>query len=775
MHVAIGQNFMNLADAQALGTVETVAMGSSVGFHDFDNDGWDDLTIAAPGDSVHLYRNVSGQLVKLPSPIATPGNTKHVLWADIDNDGQDDLLVTRFNGPIALYRSLGGLTFEDISATCGIPETFVQRSGATFGDYDRDGFLDLYVTTYFPGGPETYEQLNHLYRNNGDGTFTDVTLQAGVGDGHKASFQAVWMDHDMDGWPDLYVINDRLPQNTLFRNNGDGTFTDITQDVACGCPNTDSMSLALGDPDNDGLLDIFVTNNGTNALPDRPCRLLKRQQGGAYVDQAAEYGVDCAYFGWGAVWADIDNNAWQDLFVTSEGTTGNQVHMNFGIIPLLNTSWGLFDNPPITTFTAARGDLNNDGFPDFVVGSAFPHPPQLWVGSGGGGFNHVRVTVRGTASNRMGVGTWIRVCTDGACQVRYTTCGENYLGQDSQQQHVGLRNAATIDSVLVTYVSGHTDRYYGLAANTHYWFTEGETYQAQVIALGPTTFCSGNSVVLDAGDHFAYAWNTGYTGRYLEVSASGTYAVTIITEHGVQVGGGSVEVSVLPSPAILPAVEQPTCAGYDNGSIALGNSTGSPASVVWNTGANGASLTGLAAGTYTYTYTDLNGCTASGSVLLIEPPELVVLVESSPALLGGDGTITLLPFGGVPPYTFSLDGAPVVNPITGLNGGLYTVAVTDANGCVFTEAVTVGGPTSTEASGIATLRTWPNPADDRLHLTGSTAFIRIELRESSGRTVRSWTTAHGGLDLSGLMAGYFTLAAVDTEGKTYMGRIIKGR
>jgi hypothetical protein len=730
----VPQSFTNVATMQGLDVVPTGYFGNSVSFHDFDQDGWADVTMAVPGDSIRLYRNIEGNLLRLPSPAATPGDVKHILWVDFDNDGDDDLFFTVHNGPVALYRNDGGGVFTDITASAGLPLMSAPHFGASWGDYDRDGYLDLYVCCYASPGMQSYSELNHLYRNNGDGTFTDVTLQAGVGDGFKTSFQSLWFDHDQDGWPDLYIINDRPPFNSLYRNNGDGTFTNIAASTGTECPNTDSMSAALCDPDNDGNMDLFVTNNGTIAVPDHPCRLLMNQGNGTYTDQALDFGVACDYFGWGAVWADVDNNGWQDLFVASEGSTGNQLHLNMGTQPLLNGTAGLVDSPPITCFTVATGDLNNDGHPDFIVGSEFPNPTQLWLNAGGSAGNHAVVHLQGTASNRMAIGSWIRVYANGLVQTRYTTCGANYIGQDSPHHHFGLGPASEIDSITVSYPSGHTDSYHGLPTGATFTFIEGETYVLEPVALGPTTFCQGGSLMLDAGEHHAYLWNNGHEDRFLEVMEAGSYAVTITTVHGVQVTSDTMMVTVHPAPSVLPFPTSPSCHSSADGAIELALVTPAPiVSVVWAHGASGALLEGLTEGGYTYVVTDDNGCTTNGAVTLQAPPELLIVLATTPDNGTANGSLMVDVYGGTPPHALLLDGTPVQSPVQDLAGGEYLLAVEDLNGCQLDTLVAIGTSTGLASMANSGIRILPDPVSRLVRVEGMQDMAHWRLFDLAGR------------------------------------------
>ncbi len=255
-NVANGQQMVNMAGIFNIehSDISTDPNGVGVSFFDFDNDGWDDLTFIKQGDHLILYKNNQGLFNLLPSIIPTPGEPKHALWVDYDNDGFNDVLTTYFNVPCRLYHNDGNFNFADVTIQSGLSLLSGPSYGASFGDFNKDGYLDLYICSYSTTGNFTDpNELNVLYKNNGNGTFTNIANQAGVNDSTKASFQAVWLDYDKDGWADIYVINDfELDENSLYRNNGDETFTNVTIQSGTTNPLSNPMSNSVADFDNDG-------------------------------------------------------------------------------------------------------------------------------------------------------------------------------------------------------------------------------------------------------------------------------------------------------------------------------------------------------------------------------------------------------------------------------------------------------------------------------------------------------------------------------------------
>ncbi len=337
-------------------------MGSGAAWGDFDGDGWVDLFVAnevgpitmSPEEverspaSCKLYRNNGdGTFTDVTSQAGVDyrGWAMGAAWGDYDGDGRLDLVVTT-HGYNVLYRNNGDGTFTDVSEASGIGKEKGFWSGAAWADYDRDGRLDLYVTGYVqyvkpkentmtlqydienPAAinPSSFApQRNLLFRNNGNGTFTEMALKAGVANEAGKSLAAAWADFDEDGWLDLYVAND-VSDNVFYRNLGNGTFEDVSH-PAWVADHRGAMGLAVGDWDNDADLDIFVTHwiAQENALYTN--QLAQTRQAGApalrFLDEADQYGlgqIALDYVGWGTSFFDYDNDGRLDLFVVNGNT-----------------------------------------------------------------------------------------------------------------------------------------------------------------------------------------------------------------------------------------------------------------------------------------------------------------------------------------------------------------------------------------------------------------------------------------------------------------------
>lgn len=749
---ANAQSFSNVAPSFGVNALpQTVNFGSGVSFYDFDNDGFDDLSFTMTNDSLVFYRNTGNGFELLPSYIFGDGESKCVLWVDYDNDGDLDLALSVNNGRYRLFNNDGNFNFTDVSFDAGLYGVPERHYGLSFSDFDKDGDLDMYTCVYaFDAGPVPYHTQNHLFRNEGDGTFTDITTEAGVGDGIRLSFQSVWFDYDHDGWEDLFVINDRLFANSLYKNNGDGTFTDVSQAAGIQFTGQDPMTATVGDYDNDGDLDIFLTNTG---VPGKLSKLLRNNHDGTFTDVAVAAGVTIPHWTWGAVWIDYNNDTWHDLYVT----VGNPSPI-VSFIPnrffesngngSFSSALGEFSNAPaVRSFAVAKGDHNNDGFYDLAVLNHDIYDAQLWQNSPNSN-HYVKITLEGTVSNRFAIGSWIRVFAGGQKYTQWTMCGENYLSQDSQHKIFGLGDLAIIDSVEVAYSLGHTDTYYNLAVDTHYHFTEGDTYSVVIQPAGPIHLCEGESIQLDAGEHHSYQWSTGATDSAIQVSLSGNYVVTATNLHGIQ-KTDTVEVIVNPLPTLLESVNMVTCFGAGDGSIFLQNTAGVELStVIWSDDLSGNPIENLGPGNYSYTAIDSAGCEALGSIVVSEPEAIDLTVIATPENEGlSNGALVVFATGAQAPVTVFLNGQEQSGAVFhDLPGGDYTVEVVDANGCTASTQVTIEVIVGVGEMWSEQAFFFPNPAVNLLNVENlHGVFERMHIYDELGRMVLQ-TALHASLN-----------------------------
>jgi hypothetical protein len=414
---------------------------------------------------------------------------------DYDNDGDVDLYVTNY-GPNVLYRNNGNGTFADVTAKAGVagPEKIGDwvkwSTNAVLVDYDRDGYLDLWVCNYlgfdpefddyykpegFPG-PSNYEgQASHLYRNRGDGTFEDVSEKAGiltkvaVKDGNGMGAAAA--DFNEDGWPDVYEANDAVP-NFLWVNQGDGTFKEMGLAAECasaqGGEGNASMHPSIGDYDNDGLLDIFIPDMTYFSLYRNG---LARAKGVLLFDNVTyPSGIPKAvgqFVGWGGFFFDYDNDGWLDIF-----TATGEAHRpeNEPNLVLRNLANGKFEDVSLElgerVFSesrlsrgAATGDLDNDGDLDLVVVNLHSKRskgglPTILLNDGGNARSWIQIRLRGTRSNRDGIGAKVRISAGPLRLTDEARSAPSYLSSTEARMHFGLGGAKRVDRLEIDWPSG---------------------------------------------------------------------------------------------------------------------------------------------------------------------------------------------------------------------------------------------------------------------------------------------------------------------------------
>ncbi len=506
-------------------------MGSGVAWGDYDGDGDYDLFLgnvagpltaspveiaASPGTN-RLYRNNGDGTfsdVTSAAGLEYRGITMGAAWADYDNDGDMDLVVTTY-GSILLYRNLSGGVFENVSASAGLAGSGRFWAGASWGDYNKDGFLDLYVCAYvkyryrsedaartsrhfasdvpFTLNPSSYPaEANALFRNNGDGTFTGVAAAAGVLNEQGKSLTAAWCDFDLDGWLDLYVAND-VSDNAMYRNRGDGTFEDVAHNALVS-DYRGAMGLAVGDYDNDTDPDIFITHwmAQENGLF---WNMVHSYDGGGppgrmqFMDIADMLGLGqqaLDKIGWGTSFFDFDNDGQLDLFVVN-GSTFQDRQQPPRLIPMSDALFwqkspeeGFYDTGPVSggVFTeprvgrgAAYADYDNDGDLDLAI-LQFGESPFLLRNEGGNQQNWLKVRLRGAKSGRDAVGAIVSVHASGKVQTRFAGSQPSYLSQNAPELHFGLGQQTRVERVTVRFPSGSVREETGVAVNQMVWIEE---------------------------------------------------------------------------------------------------------------------------------------------------------------------------------------------------------------------------------------------------------------------------------------------------------------
>ncbi|HXD73781.1 MAG TPA: CRTAC1 family protein, partial [Vicinamibacterales bacterium] len=434
--------------------------------------------------------------------------------ADYDNDGAIDLFITGA-GSNALYRNTGKGTFTDVTAKSGIGGGPFATSCA-WADVDRDGYVDLFVTSYVDARPQTNvfcsgvasntrmycHPLNFaplasaLYRNNHDGTFTDVSVTTGISAKRSNGLGVVIGDYDDDGWPDIAVANDSMP-NFLWHNEAAApavsgfsrTFKEVglvsgVAVAADGNPRA-GMGIDMADYDGDGRLDLFITNH------ELETHTLFRNLGrGLFTDVTSQSGVGretLPFVGFGTLFFDYDNDGDLDLAVTNGHVVDNSGHYRPGSKSeqrklLFTNTGGHFTEVGRTAGAGfaiekvgralAAADVDNDGRVDLLFANNGDAPDLLHNGATAG--NALLVRVAGTASNRSAIGARLTLTAGGLTQTREVKAGSSYLSQSDLRQHFGLAGATTVDRIDIRWPSGQRETVAAIAANQIVTITEGK-------------------------------------------------------------------------------------------------------------------------------------------------------------------------------------------------------------------------------------------------------------------------------------------------------------
>ncbi|MEM9836429.1 MAG: CRTAC1 family protein [Bacteroidota bacterium] len=479
------QTFVNVAPQVGVThTDNSTRPGGGVSFADFNGDGFDDLSFAtAANEPLQFYQNSPTGLVLRPDPTGNLAEVKQLLWVDYDNDGDQDLFCSSFDGPVYLYRRDGDWQFTEVTSAAGLPVVTKRHYGAAFGDYDRDGWLDLYYSQRkLPG--QISQSRNRLFRNQADGTFAEVTFPSGTEDPGRIPFCLGFTDYNADRWPDLYLANDRDTRNTLLENQANGTFTDVSEISGAGI-RIDAMNMGLGDYDNDGDEDIYVTNI------EEGCKLLRNNNDGTFTEVADEVGVGFYGIGWGGSWIDGDLDGDLDLYVSGAIVGSDAISSDY----FRNDNEQGFSQPnagfigdTVYSWSNAVGDYNRDHLPDIAVLNQAPFPSQLWENRGNStgaspnlAASYFEVQLQGVLSNRDGTGSKVELFGGPRnYQSVYTHCGSGFLAQQSRTVRFGLGNDSQFDSLVVTWPTGHRDVILAPTVNQTLLITEGQTTEGDI-------------------------------------------------------------------------------------------------------------------------------------------------------------------------------------------------------------------------------------------------------------------------------------------------------
>jgi len=498
-------------------------MGPGVAFIDYDNDGWPDIFLVngtnwpsqpSKHSTPKLYHNNhDGTFTDVTSKAGLDIELFGMGAAvgDYDNDGFDDLFVTAL-GQSRLFHNNGNGTFTDVTQKAGLAGPKEFSTSAAWVDYDKDGKLDLVVANYVQWSietdlyctldgksksyctPESYKGTSvRLWHNRGDGTFEDVTQKAGLGDPTSKTLGVAIIDYDNDGWPDLLLSNDTQP-NKLYRNNGNGTFTEKA--VVAGVAFSEDgvaragMGVDAADYDHSGAPSILITNFSNQMIS-----LYHNEGKGLFVDEAPRSDVGRASLltlGFGCFFFDYDLDGWPDIFIANGHIDSDiervQPNVKYAMPPHVfrNAGKGNFQevaislgksfNTPRVGRGAAYADINNDGRPDLLL-STNGGPVYLFLNEATGPAatnKSLRIKLVGTKSNRDGIGTIVKLTAGGESQTQMLRSGSSYLSASELILTFGLAQHSQADSLEIHWPSGQIDKLSNIPAGQTLTITESK-------------------------------------------------------------------------------------------------------------------------------------------------------------------------------------------------------------------------------------------------------------------------------------------------------------
>jgi hypothetical protein len=641
--------------------------GSGISCYDVDLNGWDDITFPRKNDSLLILLNGPNGFTKW-CPFFCDGEVRHPLWGDFDNDGDPDLYLT-FNGePNRFYINNGNLNLEDATDALGLLMPAVESYGASWGDINNDGWLDLFVSNYDQG----VQVGCWLFINQQGQSFIEVGSEMGINIDSDFSFQATIVDFNGDMLPDIHVANDRVPNDAYLINYGD--FFINESNYAGLIEYSESMCSSVTDYNHDGILDIYTTNSDFGNF------LWQGIGDGTYGNKAEQAGLLLNRSSWGATWIDYNNDTWDDIFINHFVSEGDEA-------AIFTSDQGLFSQLPnspdpidaIYSFASAKGDFNFDGAYDLMINAADNEKSYLLMNNGTDN-NFFRFKLEGVLSNRDGVGAKVSYHIGDQELIKYIVSGDSYMGQDSQWNILGLGGAESIDELSILWPSGHVDEYFNLMAGSTRVFQEGfqelsmvDQNSLEILSIDTLRVCAGDSIQIGAVYEFGTVlWSNGSTSDAQYLSEEGSYSFIATSASGIQSFSDTIHVLIVDQPLLDIQVNESSCYGISEGIIEL-----NILSQDWfYQGATQTQLIELSEGDFNFSITSIYGCVFDTTISVSQPEEIITSVEILNAVTG---EFSLEISGGTSPYNVELNG--LISEYFILAPGINEIVVVDSNGC----------------------------------------------------------------------------------------------
>lgn len=633
--------------------------GNGMSFYDFDQDGWDDLTLSQPTYGTTIYKNNEGNfspIAQIPSGL----DTKSVLWFDMNNDGFMDLLTSSKDQGIKLFRNINNWSFENVSFGLNSPElSSHQIWGLACSDINRDGLLDIYACNY------NTSHSNLTFINQGNFVFTLIN-QYFSPDFLRNSFQASFVPLNDDAIPDLYVINDFLQGNNIYMSESDSTFTDLATINGLDIP-SDAMSNSWSDFDRDGDWDVYITNRSEGN------RLMLNYGNAIFNDESVARNCTINQWCWSGLWVDFDNDGWEDLWVTNEHPAYNSVNVGNH---LLQNNNGQFNEIPLISFenidgyTSAKGDFNRDGHYDIAYQPKENNSFQLLENNISTPYHHMNITLHGVYSNRQAIGSIVQYYHQGELAQTLLQMGENYLNQNSQHLILGLGLDTLVDSLIIRWPSGIIDRHYEVSSGERYDFYEGETIPLYSLSMV-------DSCAPENGYWIQFQPDFNIFPQDSEIQNLGNNSYWIPTHGDWNFLCGRFDAITLPINLQIAApyvpvwsTTMPSCANSENGAITWYSPEGT-----WNN-----DMDSLGVGQYVVEIQ--KGQCIWNDTLILTPQETITIdsILIQPALCENlnNGSVTPYYTSNAPSVTWSIEDSLINGQ---LSSGNYAITFTTSLGC----------------------------------------------------------------------------------------------
>ena len=533
--------------------------GHGVCFVDVNKDGWDDVTSCTFSSGIIVYENTGSNWIRR-TLVPNNGNAKCAVYADYDRDNDLDLFVTYRLGEMRLYRNDGDWSFVDVSASAGVLGfPLVSTWGATWDDYNKDGWPDIFVVNYDAG----MTAFNRLLRNNANGTFTDVASEFGVQGGGTFPFMPTFFHANQDNFNDLFVCVDFSPSDRLFLGNSQGGFTNVSN--TCGLNfSVNNMTSSPGDFDNDGDFDLFLTNT-----PGAGSFLYKNNGAAIFSNATSAVNASISAWTWGAAWIDYNNDMNLDIAVASQLYDGeSSLYLLKGNgSTFQDVTPSLFKFVPNSNYAIAKGDPDRDGYADVYLNVEDGGYNRFYKNTLNG-LNAFKVELEGTLSNKDGYGTRLTYYINGGKRVTQLRSGEQYLSQNSQHLILSTGSSTIVDSLILNWPSGVTDKYFNVQSNKHYHLIENNTSPVQIQAV-ETEICSGTSTIVSSVNSELILWNTGVTSNTITVDEEGSYNGLFQDSRGIYWFTDSVQISLVQTDSVAYSLTPPQCIGQQTGEVCL--------------------------------------------------------------------------------------------------------------------------------------------------------------------------------------------------------------